>query len=42
MIQLEISHLIIQIGYTFADLLSISVFGVLIYIIAQRKSDAGA
>ena len=32
----------IQIGYTVADLISIAVFGVMIYLIAQRKSDIGS
>ena len=32
----------IQIGYTVADLISIAVFGVMIYLIAQRKSDVGS
>ena len=32
----------VQIGYTVADLISIAVFGVMIYLIAQRKSDIGS
>ena len=32
----------VQIGYTVADLISIAVFGVMIYLIAQRKSDVGS
>ena len=32
----------VQIGYTVADLISIAVFGVMIYLIAQRKSDLGS
>jgi len=32
----------VQVGYTVADVVAKAVFGVLIYMIAQRKSDAGA
>ena len=32
----------IQVGFTFVDIVAKSVFGVLIYIIAQRKSEIGA
>ncbi len=32
----------IQIGFTFVDIVAKSVFGILIYIIAQRKSEIGA
>jgi len=32
----------IQVGYTFVDIIAKSVFGILIYIIAQRKSEIGA
>jgi hypothetical protein len=42
MINQETSYINIQVGYTIADLLSISIFGVMIYMIAQRKSDVGA
>jgi bacteriorhodopsin len=31
----------VQVGYTIADILAKAVFGVMIYMIAQRKSDAG-
>jgi bacteriorhodopsin len=41
MINQETSYINIQVGYTIADLLSISIFGVMIYMIAQRKSDVG-
>ena len=36
------SYVNLQIGYTAADVLSIASFGIMIYIIAQRKSDIGA
>jgi bacteriorhodopsin len=42
MISKEASYVSIQVGYTLADILSIGVFGIMIYLIAQRKSDAGA
>ena len=42
MINQESSYVGIQLGYTIADVLSISIFGVMIYMIAQRKSDVGA
>ena len=42
MINQEASYVGIQVGYTLADVLSIGIFGVMIYMIAQRKSDAGA
>ena len=32
----------IQVGFTFVDIVAKSVFGILIYIIAQRKSEIGA
>jgi bacteriorhodopsin len=32
----------IQVGYTFVDIIAKSIFGILIYIIAQRKSEIGA
>ena len=32
----------VQVGYTIADVVAKAVFGVMIYMIAQRKSDAGA
>ena len=32
----------IQVGYTVADVVAKALFGVMIYMIAQRKSDAGA
>jgi bacteriorhodopsin len=32
----------IQVGYTFVDIIAKSVFGIFIYIIAQRKSEIGA
>ena len=32
----------VQVGYTIADIVAKAVFGVMIYMIAQRKSDAGA
>jgi bacteriorhodopsin len=32
----------IQVGYTLVDIIAKSVFGILIYIIAQRKSEIGA
>ena len=38
----EASYVGIQVGYTLADVLSIGIFGVMIYMIAQRKSDVGA
>jgi hypothetical protein len=41
MINQETSYINIQVGYTIADVLSISIFGVMIYMIAQRKSDVG-
>ena len=42
MINQEASYVGIQVGYTLADVLSIGIFGVMIYMIAQRKSDVGA
>jgi bacteriorhodopsin len=42
MINQEASYVSIQVGYTIADVLSIGIFGVMIYMIAQRKSDIGA
>ena len=42
MINQEASFVSIQVGYTIADVLSIGIFGVMIYMIAQRKSDMGA
>jgi len=36
------SYVNLQIGYTAADVLSIASFGIMIYLIAQRKSDIGA
>tara|TARA_B110000305_G_scaffold196456_1_gene221532 strand:+ start:349 stop:1086 length:738 start_codon:yes stop_codon:yes gene_type:complete len=42
MISKEASYVSIQVGYTLADILSIGVFSIMIYLIAQRKSDAGA
>jgi bacteriorhodopsin len=36
------SYINLQIGYTVADILSLALFGVMIYLIAQRKSDIGA
>jgi hypothetical protein len=33
---------VIQVGYTIADVVAKALFGVMIYMIAQRKSDAGA
>ena len=42
MIYPEASYINIQVGYTIADVVSIGMFGVMIYMIAQRKSDAGA
>ncbi len=42
MINQEASYVSIQVGYTIADVLSIGIFGVMIYMIAQRKSDMGA
>ena len=38
----DASYVNIQVGYTMADIVSIGIFGVMIYMIAQRKSDAGA
>jgi len=32
----------VQVGYTIADVVAKALFGVMIYMIAQRKSDAGA
>ena len=32
----------VQVGYTIADIVAKAGFGVMIYMIAQRKSDAGA
>jgi hypothetical protein len=32
----------VQVGYTVVDIIAKSVFGILIYIIAQRKSEIGA
>ena len=32
----------VQVGYTIADIIAKALFGVMIYMIAQRKSDAGA
>jgi bacteriorhodopsin len=32
----------VQVGYTIADIVAKAMFGVMIYMIAQRKSDAGA
>ena len=42
MITPDASYINIQVGYTIADVVSIGLFGVMIYMIAQRKSDAGA
>ena len=42
MINPDASYVNIQVGYTLADIVSIGIFGVMIYMIAQRKSDAGA
>lgn len=42
MINPNASYVNVQVGYTVADVVSIGMFGVMIYIIAQRKSDAGA
>ena len=36
------SYINVQVGYTIADVVSIGMFGVMVYMIAQRKSDAGA
>jgi len=36
------SYINLQIGYTVADIISLALFGVMIYLIAQRKSDIGA
>jgi bacteriorhodopsin len=36
------SYINLQVGYTAADILSLALFGVMIYLIAQRKSDIGA
>ena len=36
------SYINLQVGYTAADRLSLALFGVMIYLIAQRKSDIGA
>ena len=36
------SYVNLQVGYTVADILSIASFGIMIYLIAQRKSDIGA
>jgi bacteriorhodopsin len=36
------SYINLQVGYTLADILSLALFGVMIYLIAQRKSDIGA
>ena len=36
------SYVSLQVGYTVADILSIASFGIMIYLIAQRKSDIGA
>jgi len=36
------SYINLQIGYTVADIFSLALFGVMIYLIAQRKSDIGA
>ena len=36
------SYVNLQVGYTVADILSIAAFGIMIYLIAQRKSDIGA
>ena len=42
MISPDASYINIQVGYTIAHVVSIGLFGVMIYMIAQRKSDAGA
>lgn len=42
MINPKASYMNIQVGYTIADVVSIGIFGIMIYMIAQRKSDAGA
>ena len=42
MINPDASYINIQVGYTIADVVSIGMFSVMIYMIAQRKSDAGA
>ena len=42
MINPKASYMFIQVGYTIADVVSIGIFGIMIYMIAQRKSDAGA
>jgi bacteriorhodopsin len=36
------SYINLQIGYTVADIFSLALFGIMIYLIAQRKSDIGA
>jgi bacteriorhodopsin len=36
------SYINLQVGYTVADILSLALFGVMIYLVAQRKSDIGA
>jgi hypothetical protein len=32
----------VQVGFTFVDIVAKAVFGILIYVIAQRKSEIGA
>jgi hypothetical protein len=32
----------VQVGYTIADVIAKAGFGIMIYVIAQRKTDAGA
>ena len=36
------SYINLQIGYTVSDIFSLALFGIMIYLIAQRKSDIGA
>ena len=36
------SFVSVQVGFTFVDIVAKAVFGILIYVIAQRKSEIGA
>ena len=41
-LELGVINPAVQVGYTIADVVAKAGFGVVIYMIAQRKSDAGA
>ena len=41
-LELGVINPAVQVGYTIADVIAKAGFGVMIYMIAQRKSDAGA